>query len=248
MPSPFTLILPFYQQPSMLAMQLAEWNQYPPEVEVILVDDGSPEPAEPVVLEHASAALLRHLRLYTVLVDIPWNRGMCRNLGAQEATTEWIVQVDIAHILPASCVPALLTFEPEHHIWYRFVRRRRGRADATRQKDALPRDCEYGPVKPHIDSYMIQRDLFLQSFYDEDYSGCLGGGSPFLARMEKLAPVALLPDDIRLEVFTRNVVPDASIETLNRDTSEYIRRRREKERTGNTKPKNMLRLPWERVF
>ena len=248
MPNPFTLILPFYRQPTMLTLQLAELNQYPPEVQVILVDDGSPEPAEPVVLEQATPELLRHLRLYRVLVDVPWARGTARNLGASKAETAYTLQTDLDHVLPASCVPALLNFVPEPGYWYRLLRYRKGTADATRRKDDLSPQADFGLIKPHNDSYLIQRDLFLSSPYDEDYNGCLGGGTPFLHRMEKRAPVGVLPDPICLHVYTRSLVPDASIQDLSRDTSEYVRRRKEKERTGNTEPKNIIRLPWERVL
>jgi hypothetical protein len=248
MPSPFTLILSYYCQPRMLERQLVELNQYPPGVQVIIVDDCSPEPAQPVVLECASAALLAHLRLYRILVDIPWNRGMARNLGAVETQTDWLLQTDLDHILPAPCVPAVLHFQPAAGTWYRFPRWRRGAADETRQKDTLSRECEYGQIKPHIDSYLIHRQLFLNSPYDESYSGCLGGGSPFLARMEQRAPVVLLPEEMRLEVYTRQRIPDASITTLSRDTSEYTRRRRQKEGSGDTKPTHILRQPWERVL
>jgi hypothetical protein len=232
----------------MLTRQIEEWNQYPPDVQVILVDDGSPEPAEPVVRAHASAELLTHLRLYQIVPDVPWNRGMVRNLGATEAHTNYIVQIDTDHILPAVCIPSLLAFQPSSHRFYRFSRYRVGQADETRMKDALSRECVFGSVKPHIDSYLIHRDLFLKNCYDEDYSGCLGGGSAFLARMEKRAPVELLPESISLHVYTRASIPDASISTLSRDTSEYARRRREKERTGNTAPGAILRLPWTRIL
>lgn len=243
-----TLILPFYQQPLILQRQLAELNQYPPAVQVIIVDDGSPVPAEPVIRAQASAALLAHLRLYRVLVDVPWARGTARNLGAVEASTAWILQTDIDHVLPASCVPALLAFAGDPATWYRFSRYRRGRADETRQKDALPRDCDFGLIAPHQDSYLIHRELFLRFPYDEDYNGCLGGGTPFLHRLLSHAPVALLPEPICLQVYTRHVIADASIQGLSRDTAEYTRRRREKERLGTTVPRDLVRLPWERVL
>ena len=248
MPSPLTIIFPFYLQPRMLALQLAEWENYPQDVQVILVDDGSSEPAEPIVLEHASYALLRHLRLYRITVDVPWARGTARNLGATEAQTPYILHTDLDHVLPASCVPALLAFVQDGDMWYRLPRYRRGKADATRRKDDLPPEAEFGLIKPHNDSYLIQRDLFLSSPYDEDYNGCLGGGTPFLHRMEKRAQVGMVPDPICLHVYTRSLVSDASIQGLSRDTSEYVRRRKEKERTGNTEPTHIIRLPWKRVL
>jgi len=233
----FTLILPYYRSPQMLRRQMEVVADYPPGYTVVVVDDGSPEPAEvPAGVE-----------LYRIEVDIPWNRGGARNLGAHVARTDWIIQTDIDHVLLPECAAALLETEIDPACWYRFLRFRHGQADETRRKDTIPRNAGFGPVKPHIDSYLMRRELFLSSPYDEDYSGCLGGGSPFLARMEKIAPVKMLPRDVHLHVYTRHAIADASVSTLSRDTSEYVRRRRLKERRGNTQPGEIMRFDWHRV-
>jgi hypothetical protein len=57
----------------------------------------------------------------------------------------------------------------------------------------------------------------------------------------------LLPPSVWLGVHTRSEVPDASDHTLSRDTSEYSRRRREKERAGKTRAVKPMRFDWERV-
>lgn len=242
----FTFITSYYSQPLMLQRQLEEWAQYPPAVSFILVDDGSPIPALPVVQHHASKELQARLRVYRILQNIPWNREQARNLGAQEAKTQWIIQTDIDHILHAMSAEALLRFVPTARTWYRFNRYRVGAADETRRKDALPDACEFGPVKPHGDSFLIERELFLQSPYDLAYVGILGGGTPFQARMEARAPVQMLPGTICLHVYTRHVIPDASVTGLSRDTGPYARLRREKERRGDTEPDQTFRAPWER--
>lgn len=248
MPSPLTVILPYYNQPVMLARQLSGLQCFPPEVRVIVVDDGSAIPAEPIITKHASHDLRQRLRLYRVKVDIPWNRGMCRNLGASEAETAWIVQTDIDHIMPPTSITPLLDLDPSPHRWYRFPRYRVGKADETRHKDDLPADCTFGPVKPHGDSYLITRELFLSSPCDEDYSGLLGGGTPWQHRMEARAPVELLPEPICLHVYTRHVIPDASVTGLSRDTMPYAKLRKKKEREGKAEPGAILRQPWERVL
>lgn len=228
----------------MLREQALEWLRYPEGMRVILVDDGSPEPAMDVILEVGHTDRLLVLR---ILQDIPWNRGGARNLGAHVAETKWIVHVDIDHLLPAECAGQLLATDPDSRFWYRFPRYRRGRADETRRKDAIPEDQEFGQIHPHIDSYLIRRDLYWKTGgYDEDYSGCLGGGSPFLKRLQRMAPVQILDKSIFLCVYTRSVCTDASDTTLSRDTTEYSNRRRQKEQTGNTKPKNPMRFKWER--
>ena len=225
----------------MLARQVEEWEQYSERakaiIDFIVVDDASPEPV----------SVPEWIRLYRIKEDIPWGRSRARNLGSNAADSEWIVHLDTDHILPAASAEALLDANIKRDCWYRFPRFRVGKADETRRKDLISDDCEFGEIKPHIDSHLMTRELFLRSPYDEAYAGCLGGGSPFLARLQEIAPVQLLPDDVHLHVYTRHVIPDASIFTLDRDTSEYKRRRREKERTGDTTPKDILQFEWDRI-
>lgn len=253
-----TVVVPFYRNCAMLARQVQEWNKYPEGVKVICVDDGSLEPAFPIIKDWTTLKSVDRLQLYRIQIDIPWNRSGARNLGAHLAETDWIVQIDIDHILPADAAVALLDFlnppiqnpksKIQNGVWYRFPRWRVGKADETRRKDQIPNDCEYGQVHPHVDSYLIRRDFYLDKVggYNEDFSGCLGGGNMFLKRASALAPCDVLPPPIRLEVYTRNAIADANDWSLSRDTTEYARRRKVVESQGNPKPINPLRFPWVR--
>ena len=242
--SDLTLIVPYYSQPDMLQAQLAVIRGYPVGVRVIIVDDGSPIPVkiDKRTLRHCKATV----SLYRIVDDIPWNRGQARNLGAYQSQTDWIIQVDTDHILPVTCLDNLLSkFNPDIDHWYRFPRIRIGKADTTRQKDSIPDNQSKGKIHPHQDSYLIRRDWFMDSPYDERYSGCLGGGTPFLARMTQLhGEPLLLPDNIHLEVYTMDKVKDASV-TLDRDRTEYTRRR---DRIRDARPEKMICQPWVQVF
>lgn len=242
-----TLIVPYYRNPKMLTLHLREWLEYPNEFKFIVVDDGSPDPA----LDHISEELNHNnLSVYRIHRDIPWNRGGARNLGTHVAETDWVIHVDIDHLLPAGCAHSLFTENVEARRWYRFPRFRRGKADETRRKDEIPDDMEFGAIKPHIDSYLITRKRFWSvGGYDEDYSGCLGGGSPFLKSLERTVgqPQALSKNTF-LCVYTRDACEDASDNTLSRDTAEYTRRRKMKEKQGNVKAKNPLRFEWSQVL
>ena len=240
----FSLVVPFYRNSTMLRHQLQAWEDYPAEVRIILVDDGSPEPARDVVMAHASPALLERLSLYRIGVDVPWNRGGARNLGTREAQTEWVVHVDIDHLLPAQFARQLLEFEADARRWYRFERFRVGRADETRRKDKIADDIEFGKIHPHIDSYLCTRDLYwLAGGYNEDFSGCLGGGTDFLKRMERAAAPELVPAPVHLLVFTRSVAADASDHTLSRDRSQGKALQR---KIGGRKPTSHIRFPWNK--
>lgn len=240
----FSLIVPFYRNLMMLRHQIRAWEEYPAEVPVVLVDDGSPEPAREVLLEEASPELLRRVSLYRIGVDIPWNRGGARNLGTLQAPTDWVVHIDIDHVLPALLAARLLEHEVDPRHWYRFERFRVGKADETRRKDKIPEDAEFGKIHPHIDSYLCTRALYWKAGgYNEDFSGCLGGGSPFLAELEKVGGAPLLaPDPVHLLVMTRSVVPDASDHTLSRERGEFARRKAAMR--GRFKGHNPIRFPW----
>jgi hypothetical protein len=246
----YTVLVPYYRQPEMLRVQIDAWNRAPEGVSFILVDDGSPEPALPIVARHASEALKSKLWLFRVLVDIPWNRGGARNLAAKEAVTRWIVQVDIDHVLQPASYRPLLDYTADPNRFYRFPRWRVGKADETRRKDKIPNDAEFGRIHEHVDSYLITRDLYWKvGGYDERYSGCLGGGGPFLRQLESKTRVAMLPDDIRMFVYTRDTVKDSSDWALDRSPSEYTFRRRQIERANDTASRPlMLNFPWERVL
>jgi len=240
----FTLIVPFYRNVRMLRHQLQAWETYPREARIVLVDDGSPEPAREVVEAHASPALLERLSLYRIEVDIPWNRGGARNLGTHVADTDWVLHVDIDHRLPAEMAWQLLGFDADRRRWYRFERFRFGRADATRRKDKIADDVEFGKIHPHIDSYLCTRELYWEAGgYNEDFSGCLGGGTDFLKRMEQIALPDLVPAPVHLMVFTRSVAPDASDFSLSRDRTKGKQLQRQ---IAGRKPTSHLRFTWSK--
>lgn len=207
------------------------------------MDDHSLIPAESVFTKEDRASL------YRVDDDVKWNRSMARNLGAQKATTEWIMQVDTDHILPVEAAFLLANYPIDPKRWYRFPRFRVGKADDTRMKDALPRDCEYGQIGEHCDSYLITRANYLRTGgYDPDYAGCLGGGGAFLERLQKMmGDSSALPIDICLNVITKHIIPDASVSGISRDTSEYKRRKKDKEARGDTTPHDPVRYKWHQV-
>jgi glycosyltransferase involved in cell wall biosynthesis len=242
-----TLVVPYYRNCEMLRRQIQEWELYPAGVQIIVVDDGSPELAKPIIENTATPELQKRIQLFRIMVDIPWNREEARNLGALQASTKWIVQVDIDHVLPAASARHLLQFEADSKHWYRFPRWRKGKADETRNKDAISRDVEFGQIHPHVDSYLISKVLYwLVDGYDLLFSGCLGGGRDFLKRLENVAQPLMLPHSIPLHVYTRSEVKDASDWSLSRDTSEGKARAKQKRSGAHVRRNEKIRSQWER--
>ena len=185
--------------------------------------------------------------IYRIKEDIPWNREQARNLGAYMTLTDWLIHVDIDHILPCEAAEKLLESmdKLDHMKWYRFPRFRVGAADETRKKDKIHHRKKFGAIHPHIDSFLMRRDMFFTSPYDERYSGCLGGGSPFLSRMTQIhGEPALLDEGICLHVHTSNEIQDASVTELSRDKEEYKARRK---KIADTPPVQILIHEWEKL-
>jgi len=251
-----TLVCPFYRQPQMLRKQLETWAQYSLAVRdamrFIIVDDCSPEPARDVLKEPSRA--LAYTSLYRIDVDKPWNRGMARNLGTKMATTPWVLHVDTDHVLTAGNAANLLTTVrsmvgavPK---WFRFSRYRVGAADETRKKDKIPPGAKYGKIHPHIDSYLcMPKAYWAAGGYNEDFSGVLGGGTPFLKEMERVNGEPPVLEGTFLEVHTRDSVSDSSEHTLPRDSAAFKRRKHEiMAAHGTLRGHDPIRLPWHRVL
>jgi hypothetical protein len=250
-----TMIVPYYRQPAMLRKQLETWAAYLPEdteaFHFVVVDDCSPEPAEEVMKIAGYEHMLPHVSLYRIDKDVPWNRGMARNLGTTVAETEWILHVDTDHVLPPDSADILVkmwaSVNRDH--WYRFSRFRVGAADETRKKDKANPHATFCPIHPHIDSYLCTKQAYLRAGgYNEDFSGVLGGGSPFLKEMEKAnGPSQLI--EFPLWVYTRHAIPDSSEHTLPRDPEAFAQRKRDiMKARGTLRGHDPLRLPWHKVF
>lgn len=257
-----TMVVPVYNQPCMLRKQLQTWASYSADVlcafEFIIVDDCSRESVEALVREETDAHgnCMPDPQLYRIDKDVPWNRGMARNLGTKMATTPYILHVDTDHVLTAQNAANLLTtvqaFRGAVPKWFRFARRRIGAADETRKKDKVALDATGVLIHPHIDSYLTTPEAFWKAGgYNTRFSGILGGGTPFLKEMERANGEPGLLEGAELHVHTRHSVPDSSEHTLPRDPEAFKRRKREiMSRYGTLRadPKEALPLPWHRVF
>jgi hypothetical protein len=246
-----TLALSYYNQPDMLIRQMDNWRSWPERarqaVNITVVDDGSLNPASKYLRYEPGLSLLQ------IDADIPWNRGMARNLATKECTTDWILHADLDHVLPENSAVLLTemmhSFPPDKKHWYRFERYRVGAADFTRKKDKALPVAEWAKIHPHIDSYLCTPEAYWRAGgYNEDFSGVLGGGSPFLKEMEKANGE---PGLIRypLHVYTSHKVPDSSVKELSRDPALFKKRKAEiMKARGTLRGHDPIRQPWHKVF
>lgn len=228
-----SLIFPFYRNCSMLAHQYATWAAYPDDlkarIEIILVDDGSPEPASEVERPEG----LPPLRIYRHLEDRPWCQHAARNRGAWEAEGRWLFLSDIDHVLPAGSLRRIL--EAPHPMKFR-------RLDAP---DLVPK-MKNGQEHPHPNTFLIQREHYLRERgYDEALNGIYGTDGEFV---RKLGPLPV--SDISVVRYAREVIADASTATLDRDSYRDKARQRwiGKDKKERGALPDILTIPCERVL
>ena len=198
-----TFICAFYENPGMLREQQRLWSEYPPDLKArfhaIVTDDCSPEgkEARPVF----ACTGLASQRLYRIAVNRRWDWLICRNLGVQEATTDWVLLTDIDHALPSATLRWIVEADLDATAVYRF-----SRVDAPAMT----------PYKPHPNTWMLTRALFDRiGGYDERFSGYYGSDSEFRERVQATASATIMRPEPLIR-YAREVIPDASTTTYER--------------------------------
>lgn len=248
---PITLVLPHFCNLGMLAEQLRVWADYPQairdQLHVVVVDDCSPEgqsPTRAMVDTHGLASL----RLYRLLEKKRWNWLSCRNLGAEVATTDWLLMTDMDHVIPAATFERIMAGSLNTFDAYRFTR-----VSATRR---WPYDVATLPFhKPHNDTWLLTRSLFLHDRvggYDERLAGCYGTSSEFSDRLRKTARACVTLSEAIVR-YPREIIPDAStsphVYTRKGDPinqQDLKRRKEERALIENWQPLR-LTVPWEQI-
>lgn len=240
---PLTLIMPYYENPGMLAIQRAHIARMAEDVQrrlsLIVVDDGSPtRPAK----DTWHFVWCYEASLYRIKVDVRWNWIACRNLAMAKAQTEWRLMTDIDHLVPEATLRAVMESELNVKHAYKF-----------RRADLVSLDTfatKHNP-KPHPNTWLMTGETFDRvGGYDERFSGCYGTDGEFRDRVQavtKQKPVPVFGSPV-IRV-PRELVADASTTaytrkdpTLDRGRVKLIRARR-----GAAAPLR-LTFPWERVF
>lgn len=238
-----TLCLAYYENPGMLVRQLVAIEKLAPwvqeQIELIVVDDGSPvSPAADLFPARDFEPLCRQ-RLYRMAVDVPWNMDACRNLAASQAETDWLLLTDIDHLVPEKTWTKILTSSLNPGAAYKFAR-------VTELEGR--RDTE--PYKPHPNTWLISRKLYDKAGgYDERLAGWYGTDGDFRNSVAAVAPTIQFKEPI-IRV-PREVTPDASTTTLVRrspeNTAGLDAAKRAREQIQNRRPLRNS-FPWIRVL
>lgn len=229
MPKRITFILPFYQNPIFLRQQIAWWGTYPAylreRLSAIIVDDGSPVPASPVLMgkEHPFP-----IRLFRIGVDRRWNWLAARNIGFHHAPDGWCLVTDMDHVVPATTAQAVVFGAHDPDVIYGFSRR------------------EYTGVSanPHPNSWLMTRAMFWKvGGYDETMSGFYGSDGDWRRRLAAVAPIHILTDRLIRHEYQQ----DSSTTAYLRKQPEDAEIKRIVARRGKHWTPKTLSFPYEEI-
>lgn len=231
-----TMVLAYYENPTMLRLQLENISSMASEIReqlsLIVVDDCSPcHPALGVIVDFADLAI----RLFRMEVDIPWNQDACRNLAVSQVDNDtWLLLTDMDHIPPEETIRAVLTNKLDPNAFYTFARV--SAPDMT-------------PYKPHPNSYVMLKAIYdLAGGYDERWAGVYGTDGAFRSRLNQIARAKAF--DQPLVRYGREVIADASTTQFERRSEDNNAKRSEfgaKIREEGGPPRRGL-FPWERLL
>lgn len=246
-----TMVLPYYEAPRMLGLQVMNLLGYPRDVRqlltVIVVDDGSPHnPAYDVVGRWTDEL---NLQLYCVKQDIPWNAHGARNLGFMQAPEDgWVLGLDVKHIVPAHCMEWLTwKWEPEPGHYYTFPHMWFGRKGAGRMVMDFVLNRQGLPTKPHPNTFLVRReDFWAAGGYNEDFCGTYGGDGEFVRRLgAQVDEMSLPPTKFWIVRVDRSVVEDSMALVESRS---YFKSLYHKVKASGKRPERPLRFSWDRIL
>lgn len=241
--TPFTLVMAYYDNPTMLRHHIRVWTGMPIDIRahlhVIVVDDGSPRwPALPALSKAIAgwADCIADFQLYRMAEDIPWNQDACRNIGVQKAETAWVLLTDMDHVVPLATWRRLISGPLGKNDVYRF-----GRVSAP----------EMQPYKLHPNSWALRAKTYWRAGgYDEALAGNYGTDGDFGKRIAAAAKKVVDLPEVLIR-YPREVIPDASTTTLERKLPEHkknvCRIIAERSRVPDWKPL-VFSFPFERVL
>lgn len=242
------LIVPYYDNPEMLALQRANWDRFEGELRhscrVVVVDDCSKHPAADV-LKGCKAKP----HVYRLDERIPWNMHQCRNIGAKEACTGmencWLFMTDVDIMLTPEAAFTMLSKELDSAYHY------------TVERTFAP---NFTDRKQHVNTFLVKHSAFwMLNGYDLDLTpvggGGYGGDNQFMRQLRVITGAKHLDDVITIGYGRRHrdgepVIPDADTRDLDRAEwhAKYEVALRKKKATGDMRSRNPIRTKYTRVM
>lgn len=242
------LIYPYYNNPKMLAMQVANWDRFEGElrnaIRIIVIDDHSKVSPVPI-LENCKAPVF----CYRLAADWPFNMHEARNIGAKVASKKdenlWMFMSDIDIMLTPEMAYTMLTKELDPGCHY------------TMDRVFAP---DMRVHKPHVNSFLVKYNTFWQvNGYDLDLApiggGGYGGDNQFRRQLSAIAPEVYLDDVVlvgygRRERDGRPVVSDADTKEYDRNywAARYVAALKRKKASGDMRSIRPIRTAYTRTL
>lgn len=167
----FTIGFTYYNEPDILKEQIKLWEDFPSEVEIILVDDGSlVYPAYNYLQNHK----IENFRLFVVDEDLGFNSHGCRNLVAKVAKSDFVLFSDIDIFFSPETISILKRKMFKKNKVYRFS------MYSVWDKTIID-------APGHENIYLTSKDKFWEAGgYDESFTGYHHGDRPFLEKLKRV--------------------------------------------------------------
>lgn len=166
-----TLIHPFYNEKERFLKHLELWKQWSDDlknrVNIVLIDDGSPEPVHSWFTPSIVKRLDYNIDVYRITEDLKWNTPGALNLGFTVAPTEWVLCMDSDCAFDKDNLNKFIGQDPLKDAVYKFPRNRIG----TDPEENLE-NSRYLPC-----AMLMHKDVYWRvGGMDEDFTGSRSGG------------------------------------------------------------------------
>lgn len=168
-----TLGTTYYNCPNLLINFLEHHRKYFDEI--IVVDDGSSDPAEKHIQDRTN------IKLYRIPIDYGFNSHGCRNLIMKETTTDWTVLFDVDRLIvdPKFAIDTIKTKRLRDNTLYLFEMF----SDYNRPET----------VHPSVNEFLIHKNHFWKAGgYDEEFIGMRTGDREYREQLKHFGKEQLL--------------------------------------------------------
>lgn len=205
----FTIGYTYYNEPDLLKKQIENWNNFPHQVEIILIDDGSCIfPAEDYLKDFDYP----NFQLWKVDKDLGFNSHGCRNLIANLASTDTVLFMDIDCFI-----------SPEN---VAFLKKVNFKSDSVYKFNLFNSShISWHSFPGHHNVFIVNKHKFWEAGgYDESFTGWHKGDREFLERLEKVTKLKKISESLGITLLrgARKVEIDPKVTITTYDDEHMI--------------------------